>query len=169
MDKVARIVTDAFAEERSAESFPDLVRIIKGSDGGTGGVSAWQDLDFATLTAGPEGDLGALLNFMPAEMWRAFVPAWMIAVLDHGAASPDTLSALMVSIDPEMSAQVLSAEFFPERLASLTEGQRLAILAFSKAIRGRQDIMSFAREDIGARLADTWASHVGRDVPLGSR
>ncbi len=156
-----REVTAAFAIESHRPPFKlrDFVRAFGGGEiaASLSGVHAWPDVPPEAFNCIMGGSIGAYLGFMESEMFRAFVPAWMVQVLRHGDADQDAIAALVVSLDPDMSRRMWKEDRFATRKAAMTLVERRAVATFGKAVAGDTALTMSWGHDPGPAIAAAWS------------
>jgi hypothetical protein len=77
----------------------------------------------------------AALSFLSPDGFRHFIPAYMGFTLRHLAGGAAAVDSTIWSLAPVVYADAGLRDFVASKLASLTESQRAAVVAFLAAIR----------------------------------
>jgi hypothetical protein len=77
----------------------------------------------------------AALSFLSPDGFRHFIPAYMGFTLRHLTSGAAAVDSTIWSLAPVFYADAGLQDFVVSKLASLTEGQRAAVIAFLEAIR----------------------------------
>ncbi len=154
-------ITRSFDPEGLRPPFPlaSFVRAFGGRDvaSALSGVSTWQEVSPSVFQGATGDTLGGYLGFLEDEMFRAYVPAWMVHVLDKGAeADPDALAAVLVSLDPGLSRRMWKQDRFETRKLAMTPAERRAVAAFGEAIAGDPALTRANGYDAGPVIAAAW-------------
>jgi hypothetical protein len=94
------------------------------------GVPHWHELDDATV----EREYAALSFLSPAG-FRHFIPAYLSFALRHLGSGAAAVDSTIWSLAPVFYEDAGLKDFVVSKLASLTDSQRAAVVAFLEAVR----------------------------------
>lgn len=152
-------IENSFPDERSGTiSFGDFAGAFypQKLPDAVASLDSWRDVNLETLELSNERDIGGLFALMGPDLWRRYLPAWMIMVLRHGTEAGDVMSSLFVTLDPEASAGMYSDDRFSPRTRDLTPAQTEAIRDFAAVVARRPEFAEAAGYDVGERLLGYW-------------
>ncbi len=160
-EDAVRDVIAAFVAEDHHPPFrlQDFVRAFGGSDVAVSlsDVDAWTDVPPSAFQGGAGRSLGPYLGFMEADMFRAFVAAWMVEVLRNGDADQDAVAMVIVSLDPGLSLTMWGPDRFVDRKDAMTVAERRAVVTFGNAIAGDPALTAASGHDPGPVIAAAWS------------
>jgi hypothetical protein len=81
----------------------------------------------------------AALSFLSPDGFRHFIPAYMGFTLRHLPSGAAAVDSTIWSLAPVFYEDTVIQDFVVSKLASLTDSQRAAVVAFLEAVRGLGD------------------------------